>query len=256
MSEHEQYIHDVRNSINVMYGIIQLMEYGNDKLITGKSIISKSNIHKSKSLTRSFDDIYDDLKSGGTPDLDPLQILVKQVKYLYQLDRSYQSDKSFPRRTDKQNKNLNYKIVDIDQILFDLINDYRIQNIHIRYRIGVAKIYTDPTKLRQILLNLIGNAVKYSKEGEKPNITLESYKKKNKSGENNIIINVIDCGIGMTKEELALVGQSYYRAKKSNAPGSGLGLSIVCKLCNELGYEFTLTSDITTCATVVIPVNL
>ena len=86
----------------------------------------------------------------------------------------------------------------------------------------LPNLRANPIRLRQMLDNLIGNAVKYSPKGGVINIVL-------KSENNQVILMVEDSGIGIPKEEQARIFDKFYRA--TNAPGrvegTGLGLSIV-----------------------------
>jgi PAS domain S-box-containing protein len=83
----------------------------------------------------------------------------------------------------------------------------------------------NPIRLRQMLDNLIGNAIKYSPKGGVINIVL-------RSENNQVILMVGDSGIGIPKEEQARIFDKFYRA--TNAPtrveGTGLGLSIVSSI--------------------------
>jgi len=101
------------------------------------------------------------------------------------------------------------------------------------------KILSDPTRLRQILINLTGNAVKFTKIGA---ITIRlSY---NKSSHNLRII-VEDTGIGMNKEEIVRAFKPFNQADNSTTRkfgGTGLGLTISRQLAEKLGGSLTCHS--------------
>ena len=82
-------------------------------------------------------------------------------------------------------------------------------------------IKADKSRLKQLLANLVDNAIKYSPSGGK--VTLKAYQKTE-----SIIIEICDQGMGINNDELELIFDRLYRADKSRSrKGLGLGLSIV-----------------------------
>lgn len=103
------------------------------------------------------------------------------------------------------------------------------------------QIETDPTRLRQILINLVGNAIKFTNEG-RIDIRLAHDPKKSL-----LYFKVMDTGVGMTDEQLALIRafDPFVQADSSTARqygGSGLGLRISSKLAALLGGELNIES--------------
>jgi len=99
----------------------------------------------------------------------------------------------------------------------------------------------DPMRLRQILLNLLSNACKFTKQGE---VTLRV--KKVVNGRNWIEIAVADTGIGVTPEQQAKLFEEFTQADSSTARqygGTGLGLAITRKLARMMGGDVTLMSE-------------
>jgi signal transduction histidine kinase/CheY-like chemotaxis protein/uncharacterized protein YigA (DUF484 family) len=99
----------------------------------------------------------------------------------------------------------------------------------------------DPMRLRQILLNLLSNACKFTKQGE---VTLR-VRKVVADGRDWIELAVMDTGIGMTDEQLAKLFQEFSQAEASTAKrygGTGLGLAISRKLARLMGGDVTVTS--------------
>lgn len=95
----------------------------------------------------------------------------------------------------------------------------------------------DASKLRQIIINLLGNAAKFTTDGQ---IFLKVRK-----SERELIVIVADTGIGMSEEQLAYIFEEFRQADMSTTRrygGSGLGLSITRKLCNLMGGGISVKS--------------
>jgi signal transduction histidine kinase len=94
-------------------------------------------------------------------------------------------------------------------------------------------------RLKQILLNLLSNACKFTKEGE---VALRV----RKVGPECVELAVADTGIGMTAEQLAKLFQDFTQADSLTARrygGTGLGLAITRKLARMMGGDVTVTSE-------------
>lgn len=114
-----------------------------------------------------------------------------------------------------------------------------------------CEVYTDKKLFRNILINLISNAIKFSEEGK--TITIKGITDKDKT-----IISVADQGIGISVEDQEHLFSSFFRgANASNIQGTGLGLHIVKRYVDQLGGEVELQSELNKGTTVnfIIPVN-
>ncbi len=110
---------------------------------------------------------------------------------------------------------------------------------------------TDKKLLRNILINLISNAIKFSEEGK--NITIDA-----KTANNRIVMAVSDEGIGIGKDDQEHLFTSFFRASNAvNIQGTGLGLHIVKRYIDLLGGELKLESELNkgTTITFSIPIN-
>ncbi len=122
------------------------------------------------------------------------------------------------------------KIDNISEILASVVNEFRInaekKGLKIDYKEKeIPAINADPHKLRQVFVNIIDNAVKYTEKG-KLKIETEIHSKK-------IIFTFKDSGIGMTREEISLIYEKFRRGrggKKYHAGGMGIGLYICYKI--------------------------
>jgi hypothetical protein len=106
---------------------------------------------------------------------------------------------------------------------------------------NLGALTVDPMRLRQILLNLLSNACKFTKAGE---VKLAARKVSN--GSTFIEFAVSDTGIGMTAEQQAKLFEEFTQADASTAQrfgGTGLGLAITRKLARMMGGDVTVTSE-------------
>ena len=102
-----------------------------------------------------------------------------------------------------------------------------------------VRVYTDDQKVSEILLNLLGNAVKFTSSGS---VTVAL-----KATDDQIEISVTDTGIGIPRSEQRKIFTEFYTSserKNQKAPGAGLGLPITKKLCELLGGKIRVTSEV------------
>src|SRR5262245_32781186 len=107
---------------------------------------------------------------------------------------------------------------------------------------NLGTLTVDPMRLRQILLNLLSNAFKFTKEGE---VTLRA--RRVADGRDWIELAVADTGIGMTAEQQAKLFEEFTQADATTAQrfgGTGLGLAITRKLARLMGGDVTVASEI------------
>jgi len=115
-------------------------------------------------------------------------------------------------------------------------------------------VLADPLKLRQILLNLLSNAAKFTHEGT---ITLRV--RRDRDGRQpSIIFEVTDTGIGMTPEQQTKLFQPFQQADAQTSVkygGTGLGLALSRRFCRMMGGDISMTSapSVGTTFTVQIP---
>lgn len=105
-----------------------------------------------------------------------------------------------------------------------------------------ATIQTDPMRLKQILINLVGNAIKFTEQGQ---VELRVSATDRNTVDSFLKFEVIDTGIGLTSEQLSRMFVPFTQADGSTARrfgGTGLGLSISRRLARILGGEISATS--------------
>ena len=108
--------------------------------------------------------------------------------------------------------------------------------------LAIAPVLTDASKLKQILINLIGNALKFTPEG-----TVTVGVEVEPATHRPISIDVVDTGIGIPPERYEAIFEHFQQADNSTARkygGTGLGLAISRALCQLLGYQLTVESTV------------
>jgi signal transduction histidine kinase len=125
--------------------------------------------------------------------------------------------------------------VNISEVITEVVNEAEIearrQGIVLNWKpmANDAIIFGDPHRIKQVIFNLVDNAIKYNYHGGSVNITAQT---ENKS----VVIQVADTGIGIATADLPKIFDRFFRADKSRSRhrgGSGLGLAIVKKIVEE-----------------------
>jgi signal transduction histidine kinase len=106
----------------------------------------------------------------------------------------------------------------------------------------VGWMYSDAMKTRQILLNLLGNATKFTRGGA---ITLD-VRTHTAAGVAEVVFTVTDTGVGMTPEQSAKIFDAFTQADVTTTRkygGTGLGLAIVSRFCRMMGGGVSVDSE-------------
>jgi adenylate cyclase len=120
---------------------------------------------------------------------------------------------------------------------------------------SLGSMRADATRLRQIVLNLLSNACKFTENGV---VTLEAKRERHDDGGEWLRVAVTDTGIGMTQEQLGSLFREFGQADGSTTRrygGTGLGLAITKRLSEMMGGSIEVESDVGrgTCFTVRLP---
>ena len=139
---------------------------------------------------------------------------------------------------------INKSEVDLKSMVYDITEQYedicelQHKKLEFEYKSKDKIIFSDKEKLRQILIILIDNAIKYTNNEDIIKVTIYD--------ENaNIIIDVLDTGIGIKNEDLSQIFNRFFRAssqRESNRDGSGIGLSIAKVLVSNLNGKISAVS--------------
>ena len=143
--------------------------------------------------------------------------------------------------------------VGVDDVLRQLSTEFeslaRARDIRLRVESGGLVVSTDRTLFYQLLQNLVGNALKYTDQGEVAVTTA--------MGGEALVITVSDTGIGIPADKLERIFDEYYQVDTHGTKrmGVGLGLAIVKEVARLLGFAVKVTSRVGegTRATVTIP---
>ena len=138
---------------------------------------------------------------------------------------------------------------DVGAMLSDIVNMIwiRAREKGLEFHVDVdqtmpSQLYGDEVRIKQILINLLNNAVKYTSEGS---VTLSIQCKKQENGHAVISYSVTDTGIGIKKENIPFLFSAFKRVDEEQnryIEGSGLGLSIVKQLAELMNGEIAVNS--------------
>ncbi|MCI0506132.1 MAG: ATP-binding protein [Gammaproteobacteria bacterium] len=147
----------------------------------------------------------------------------------------------------------------VDEIVATIEPLVRQRNnfLKIDFDSNISIVHSDSLKVRQILINLLGNACKFTENGL---ITLQVRQQFIKSNR-YILLSVIDTGIGIKKEGIHSLFKPFTQQDNSSTrsySGTGLGLSICHHLCILLGGKIDVTSDVGkgSCFTITLPIDM
>lgn len=131
---------------------------------------------------------------------------------------------------------------------------------------GLGEMTADKERIEQVLTNIIGNAIKYTPEGGRIEVSAEGFDGKRQDSDKNsnkterfVRFTVSDNGIGIPKQDLPRLFERFYRvdkARTSDMGGTGLGLSIAKEIVEAHGGTITVSSEEGKGTTVVVELPL
>ncbi|GER90929.1 hypothetical protein KDW_50910 [Dictyobacter vulcani] len=158
--------------------------------------------------------------------------------------------------------------VDLPELITSVVDETRSiavdrkLDLTVSIQDGITSIETDPRKVRQILLNLVSNALKFTETGS---VSVTAVRQplinEHNAALEQIAISVVDTGIGISAEKQEHIFDAFYQVDNTNSRvygGTGLGLSIVRELTTLLGGKVEIRSKegVGSTFTVFLPVHL
>ena len=206
--------HDIRTPMNAIIGYTQLLENNLDNKKQALDYISK-------------------LKSSST-------ILLSLINYILEMTQI----ESGKLDLKKEIGDLDDLVKNINVVVEPLIKE---KKLHYSYHLEIKHhhIIYDKTKLREIVLNILSNAIKYTPEGGNIELLIQEISFENNKVKYHFII--IDNGIGMKEDFLPHIFEEFAREKtstESKVPGVGLGLPIVKSLIDMMNGTIQVESKL------------
>ena len=206
--------HDIRTPMNAIIGYTQLLENNLDNKKQALDYISK-------------------LKSSST-------ILLSLINYILEMTQI----ESGKLDLKKVIGDLDDLVKNINVVVEPLIKE---KKLHYSYHLEIKHhhIICDKTKLREIVLNILSNAIKYTPEGGNIELLIQEISFENNKVKYHFII--IDNGIGMKEDFLPHIFEEFAREKtstESKVPGVGLGLPIVKSLIDMMNGTIQVESKL------------
>ena len=182
--------------------------------------------------------------SGDRSAREPLERIARAGKHLLQLI----NDVLDLSKIEAGKLEINYEPVALASLVDDVVGEAEPlaakngNRLVVECPPDIGTIRSDPTRLRQIMLNLLSNACKFTEHGT---VSL-SVGRSRADGNDWISIRVADTGIGMTAEQLGRLFQEFSQADSSTTRkygGTGLGLAISDRLCRMMGGSIDVESE-------------
>ena len=202
--------HDLRTPLNAIVGFSEMLQHGFDTK-EEHDLAVNSILMSSKTLLQLVNDILDlgKLESGR------MEIV--------------------PEPTE------------VAALLKDIVTSFSVTNqkkeLEVRFRtVGeIPSLMVDPQRIRQIAFNLVGNAVKFTKDGH---VELRAEFARSGDAAGTFTLAVEDTGCGICEADLKRLATPFVQvgAQKAKAGGTGLGLSICRKLAKAMGGEMKVSS--------------
>jgi len=200
--------HDLKNPLNLIGGHAQLIEDGIRGPVTPEQ---RDSLQRIQRATRSLLAMIEDLLQLARAETGQLDIALREV--------------------------------DVPALLRELFDEERplaaTAGLSFGLAIGeeVGTIVTDPARVRQVLANLVSNAIKYTPRGGRVELRAAH-------ADDTLQVAVADTGPGIPPEKREEIFAEFTRLTPGHAPGAGLGLAIARRIARLLGGDITLESEV------------
>jgi signal transduction histidine kinase len=261
LSQADKLVNDnIRNSLILLIVIVLLITL---LFLRHSKIVDYMNLYKK---LKEVDQLKDDFISMASHELrSPLTTIRGYAEFISEAKELLPETKDFANKIDISAK-------DLDALVSDILDVSRIQQGQMSFKLekvnpvemleeivqsyiipakdkGLKMVFdktavspdqmimADKSRLRQVFVNFIGNAVKYTPNGE---VVVRQY-----AEDGRLFIRVIDTGIGMSAEEKERLFEKFYRIKTKETEdirGTGLGLWITAQIVSELKGKISVES--------------
>jgi PAS domain S-box-containing protein len=236
------------SDVTALKGAYQQVEAARDRAIEAnrtKSLFLANMSHELRTPLNAIigysEMLIEDAEDDGTPDsIGDLERIKGSASHLLTLI----NDVLDISKIEAGKMELYLESFDVRDALKGVVNHFRplIEKSGTGFRFepgdGLGNMRADLTKFRQTMLNLLGNANKFTKEGQ---ITLSA-----RRDNNQLTFTVSDTGIGMSAEQAARLFQAFVQGDASTTRkygGTGLGLAISQRFCQMMGGAITVESE-------------
>jgi signal transduction histidine kinase len=228
-------LEDLRKSVNILAGKLKHQDTLRKKLVSDISheIRTPLNVLQNN-LEAMIDGIYPVTN-------EKLRYLNDEVVRFGKLINNLNMLKEFESESTK----LHYLPLFLDELIMDICKEFYMasDNKNIKINLDIKPNYKylingDKDNLKQVFINLISNAIKFTPQNGRVDIKLHENNK-------NVVVEVIDNGIGIKDEDLPFIFERLYRGDKSRQQieGSGIGLTIVKNILQLHNASIDVTSE-------------
>lgn len=218
-------VHDIRTPANSMYGFLELLE---DQIDNPRLLQYVTNAKESAQFINDLTTSILDRLSSSRERAESKPVQLNPAKYFADIAGSFSANMF--------NKEIDFNVF-IDPLL-------------------TKEIMVEDVKLKRVIINLIGNANKFTPKNKAIDFSVE-YEPKTQ----HIHVSIKDTGIGIAKEKQSEIFEAFKQAEADTSEkfgGTGLGLAICAQYVKELGGELRLESELDAGSTFYfdIPVNV
>ena len=255
---HEKMQHNIDTATSELRETMEQIEIKNVELDIANRKAQEGSRIKSEFLANMSHELRTPLNGviGLTQQLLKTQLMPNQVDYLQTIEKSAQGLFSIIKdildfskleagklHLDAMPFSLRDTIDDVTDILATSAHE---KNLDLLVNISpttIDNVIGDNQRFQQILTNLIGNAIKFTQNGQ---VSLNIYSTFTSGNQHTLYFDVIDTGIGIEREHLPRLFNAFAQADSSISRkfgGSGLGLIITKRLIEEMGGTITCASE-------------
>lgn len=241
----------VRSRTDELHTALRRLEQSNGELIEARDRAEQANISKTRFLAAASHDVLQPLNAAhlSVSALADVQTSAEGKRLVRQVERSLETMETLLRtlldisRLDAGVVRPDLTSVSLDQLLQGLRSDFlplaERKGLKLRFARTTWVLKTDRTLLRRVLQNIVANAIRYTTKGG----VLIGVRRR----DNNLRIEIADTGCGIPDDQRDAIFEEFHRGvavdeSGLSGAGLGLGLAIVRRMVETLGYRVSLDS--------------